>query len=138
MIAFSMSMEEIHSSCTLAPRSRFFNVRTFSIIGGQSCCGLEERGGKEQGGELLRRFSRRHENPACDASHAERRRPLIEAQLANVLGVAPGSAGLRLVRQYKSAGGRILEITDTRYPADRVSVSFQFKRTKAVRDGRPK
>jgi GntR family transcriptional regulator len=58
---------------------------------------------------------------------------LIEAPLANVLGVAPGSAGLRLVRQYKSAGGRILEITDTRYPADRVSVSFQFKRSKAAR-----
>jgi len=53
---------------------------------------------------------------------------LIEAPLANVLGVTPGSAGLRLVRQYKSAGGRILEITDTSYPADRVSVSFQLKR----------
>jgi DNA-binding GntR family transcriptional regulator len=53
---------------------------------------------------------------------------LIEAPLANVLGVKPGSAGLRLVRQYKSAGGRILEITDTCYPADRVSVSFQLKR----------
>ncbi|SDI19592.1 MULTISPECIES: GntR family transcriptional regulator [Bradyrhizobium] len=56
---------------------------------------------------------------------------LIEAPLANVLRVEPGSAGLRLVRQYKSAGGRILEITDTRYPADRVSVSFQLKRVKA-------
>jgi GntR family transcriptional regulator len=55
---------------------------------------------------------------------------LIEAPLAKVLGVMPGSAGLRLVRQYKSASGRILEITDTRYPADRVSVSFQFKRSK--------
>jgi GntR family transcriptional regulator len=58
---------------------------------------------------------------------------LIEAPLANVLGVEPGSAGLRLVRQYKSAGGRILEITDTCYPADRVSVSFQLKRSKPPR-----
>jgi GntR family transcriptional regulator len=58
---------------------------------------------------------------------------LIDAPLAKILGVAPGSAGLRLVRQYKSAGGRILEITDTRYPADRVSVSFQLKRNKAPR-----
>jgi GntR family transcriptional regulator len=58
---------------------------------------------------------------------------LIEAPLANVLGVEPGSAGLRLVRQYKSAAGRILEITDTCYPADRVSVSFQFKRSKLPR-----
>jgi GntR family transcriptional regulator len=58
---------------------------------------------------------------------------LIEAPLANILGVEPRSAGLRLVRQYKSAGGRILEITDTCYPADRVSVSFQLKRSKAPR-----
>ena len=53
---------------------------------------------------------------------------LIETSLANVLGVEPGSPGLRLVRQYKSADGRILEITDTCYPADRVSVSSQLKR----------
>jgi GntR family transcriptional regulator len=58
---------------------------------------------------------------------------LIEVPLANVLRVEPGSAGLRLVRQYKSAGGRILEITDTCYPADRVSVSFQLKRSKPSR-----
>jgi DNA-binding GntR family transcriptional regulator len=41
--------------------------------------------------------------------------------------------GLRLVRQYKSADGRILEITDTCYPADRVSVSSQLKRRKPSR-----
>lgn len=58
---------------------------------------------------------------------------LIEAPLANVLGVKPRSAGLRLVRQYKSVGGRILEITDTCYPADRVSVSFQLKRNTSPR-----
>ena len=58
---------------------------------------------------------------------------LIEAPLADILGVEPGSAGLRILRQYKTAGGRILEITDTRYPADRVSVSFQLKRSKAPR-----
>jgi GntR family transcriptional regulator len=58
---------------------------------------------------------------------------LIEAPLAKVLRVEPGSAGLRLVRQYKSASGRILEITDTRYPAERVSVSFQLKRSMSPR-----
>jgi DNA-binding GntR family transcriptional regulator len=58
---------------------------------------------------------------------------LIEAPLADILGVEPESAGLRIVRQYKTAAGRILEITDTRYPADRVSVSFQFKRSKVPR-----
>jgi GntR family transcriptional regulator len=58
---------------------------------------------------------------------------LIETSLANALGVEPGSPGLRLVRQYKSADGHILEITDTCYPADRVSVSSQLKRRKPSR-----
>ena len=53
---------------------------------------------------------------------------LIDEALAGVLGVAPASAAMRLVRQYKNSAGRILEITDTCYPADRVSVSFQLKR----------
>jgi DNA-binding GntR family transcriptional regulator len=56
---------------------------------------------------------------------------LIESPLAGTLGVEAGSAGLRLVRHYKGASGRILEITDTCYPADRVSVSFQLKRGRA-------
>jgi GntR family transcriptional regulator len=43
---------------------------------------------------------------------------LIETPLADLLGVKPGSAG---------------EITDTCYPADRVSVSFQLKRSKPPR-----
>ncbi|WP_232431569.1 hypothetical protein [Cupriavidus sp. UYPR2.512] len=46
------------------------------------------------------------------------------------LGAEPGSAGLRLVRHYKDAQGRILEITDTIYPADRVTVAFQLKRSR--------
>lgn len=57
---------------------------------------------------------------------------LIDAALARILGVEADSAGLRLVRQYKGAGGRILEMTDTRYPADRASVSFQLKRNRAT------
>ncbi|MEM5275982.1 GntR family transcriptional regulator [Cupriavidus taiwanensis] len=56
---------------------------------------------------------------------------LIASPLAEQLVVAPDSAGLRLVRHYKDAFGRILEITDTIYPADRVSVAFQLKRGKA-------
>jgi DNA-binding GntR family transcriptional regulator len=54
---------------------------------------------------------------------------LIEEPLAGKLGVAPNSAGLRLVRHYKDSAGHILELTDTIYPADRVSVAFQLKRT---------
>ncbi len=53
---------------------------------------------------------------------------LIEGPLADQLGVEAGTAGMRLVRQYKDSAGRILEITDTVYPADRVSVSFQLRR----------
>ncbi len=57
---------------------------------------------------------------------------LINDRLASVLGVAPGSAALRLVRHYKGSTGKILEITDTVYPADRISVAFQLKRGKSA------
>lgn len=56
---------------------------------------------------------------------------LIDARLAKALRVDVGSAALRLVRQYRGSAGRILEISDTTYPADRVSVSFRMKRAKA-------
>ncbi|MGH8788077.1 MAG: GntR family transcriptional regulator [Cupriavidus necator] len=55
---------------------------------------------------------------------------LIDERLAQVLGAEAGSAGLRLIRHYKDAMGRILEITDTIYPADRVTVAFQLKRSR--------
>ncbi|MGF6779244.1 GntR family transcriptional regulator [Paraburkholderia sp. GAS334] len=55
---------------------------------------------------------------------------LLDASLADTLGVDPGSAGLRLVRHYRSADGRLLEVTDTCYPADRIAVSFQLKRSR--------
>jgi GntR family transcriptional regulator len=56
---------------------------------------------------------------------------LIEAPLAQVLGVAPGSAGIRLVRHYKDAAGKILEMTETIYPASRISITQQLKRERA-------
>ncbi|MGO4810842.1 GntR family transcriptional regulator [Cupriavidus sp. 2MCAB6] len=69
----------------------------------------------------------------CGQSIAEIRQVvtgmLIGEPLAGKLGVPANSAGLRLIRHYKDAGGRILEITDTVYPADRVSVAFQLRRT---------
>lgn len=55
---------------------------------------------------------------------------LIDAQLAKQLNAEPGSAGLRMIRHYKDAKGKILEITETIYPADRGIVSFQLKRGK--------
>jgi GntR family transcriptional regulator len=54
---------------------------------------------------------------------------LIEESLAGKLGVAPNSAGLRLLRHYKDSAGHILELTDNIYPADRISVASQLKRT---------
>lgn len=57
---------------------------------------------------------------------------LIEAPLAEVLDVAPGSAGMRLVRHYKDAAGKILEITDTVYPASRISIAHQLKRERVT------
>lgn len=56
---------------------------------------------------------------------------LIDAALATQLGAEAGSAGLRLIRHYKDAAGKIVEITDTVYPADRVSVAFQLRRSRA-------
>ncbi|CAB3795679.1 hypothetical protein LMG28688_04159 [Paraburkholderia caffeinitolerans] len=53
---------------------------------------------------------------------------LIEAPLAEVLGVPAGSAGMRLLRHYKDAAGKILEITDTIYPASRIAIAHQLKR----------
>ena len=55
---------------------------------------------------------------------------LIDAPLARRLNVDAGSAGLRLVRHYKDAAGKILEISDTVYPAGRVSVATQLKRSR--------
>lgn len=53
---------------------------------------------------------------------------LINDPVAKTLGVAAGGAGLRILRHYKDSSQRILEITETIYPAERVSVSFQLRR----------
>lgn len=55
---------------------------------------------------------------------------LIDEGLAEELHTQAGSAGLRILRHYKDASNRILEITETIYPADRVSISFQLKRNR--------
>ncbi|MGD9944947.1 MAG: GntR family transcriptional regulator [Burkholderiaceae bacterium] len=53
---------------------------------------------------------------------------LIEDPLARTLGVAAGSAGLRILRHYKDDSQRMLEVTETISPADRVSVSVRLRR----------
>ncbi|BDB26785.1 GntR family transcriptional regulator [Cupriavidus sp. P-10] len=55
---------------------------------------------------------------------------LIDGDLAQELGTEARTAGLRLIRHYKDAQGKILEITDTIYPADRVTVAFQLRRSR--------
>ena len=68
----------------------------------------------------------------CGQSIAEIRQVVfgltIEGELAERLGVKSGSAGLRVLRHYKDDSNRIYEITETINPAERASVSFQFRR----------
>lgn len=79
-------------------------------------------------GELVSAMLERESGQPFDEIRQIVRGVLIDAALAKRLKVEPASAGLRLVRHYRRQDGRILEISDTRYPADRVSVSFQLKR----------
>ncbi|WP_321928720.1 GntR family transcriptional regulator [Paraburkholderia guartelaensis] len=79
-------------------------------------------------GELVSTMIERESGQPFDEIRQIVRGVLIDAALARRLKVEPASAGLRLVRHYRRQDGRILEISDTRYPADRVSVSFQLKR----------
>ncbi len=70
----------------------------------------------------------------CGQSIAEIRQvisgTLLDERLAQALGSQAHSAGLRVVRHYKDLHGRILEITETIYPADRVTFSLQLRRNK--------
>ncbi|HUH60107.1 MAG TPA: GntR family transcriptional regulator [Candidimonas sp.] len=71
----------------------------------------------------------------CGQSIAEVRQiisgTLIDPKLAQALNTQANSAGLRVVRHYKDQHGKILEITETIYPAERVSVSLQLRRGKS-------
>jgi DNA-binding GntR family transcriptional regulator len=71
----------------------------------------------------------------CGQSIAEIRQmisgTLIDERLAQALNTKANSAGLRVVRHYKDQHGRILEITETIYPADRVTFSLQLRRGKS-------
>jgi DNA-binding GntR family transcriptional regulator len=82
--------------------------------------------------ELVSAIIERESGQPFDEIRQVVRGVLIDAPLARRLGVEPASAGLRLVRHYRRQDGRILEITDTRYPADRIAVSFQLKRGRAA------
>lgn len=56
---------------------------------------------------------------------------LINDPIAKALGVPSGGAGLRILRHYKDSSQKILEMTETIYPAERVSVSFNLRRGSA-------
>jgi GntR family transcriptional regulator len=55
---------------------------------------------------------------------------LIDDATADVLKRGRGLAGLRIVRHYKNMRNDILEISETIYPADRISLLTQMRRTK--------
>lgn len=44
------------------------------------------------------------------------------------LGVAPGHAGLRIIRRYFDADGRLVEVADNIHPSDRFSYRMQLTR----------
>ena len=48
---------------------------------------------------------------------------------AQALGAPPGSPALKLIRHFKDRRGRILEISETIYPADSVRISSRIRRT---------
>ncbi|MCK6191178.1 MULTISPECIES: GntR family transcriptional regulator [Pseudomonas] len=53
---------------------------------------------------------------------------LIEGDMARRLNVEDRSAGLRILRHYKDDQGQLVELTETVYPAKRISVSTHLKR----------
>ncbi|MEH2474091.1 GntR family transcriptional regulator [Nitrobacteraceae bacterium AZCC 2161] len=55
---------------------------------------------------------------------------VIDDATADALKLGPGQAGLRIVRHYKNMRNEILEISETIYPADRMSLLTQMRLTK--------
>ena len=53
---------------------------------------------------------------------------LIDRETALRLNVEENSAGLRILRHYRDEQGQIVELTETLYPASRISVSTHLKR----------
>jgi GntR family transcriptional regulator len=54
----------------------------------------------------------------------------IDAKTAKSLRIAGSTAGLRIIRHYKNIRNEILEISETIYPAERMSLLTQMRRTK--------
>lgn len=52
----------------------------------------------------------------------------ISEKIAEALKVPVGSSALSIIRHYKEKSGQILEISETTYPAGRVTISSQLKR----------
>lgn len=57
---------------------------------------------------------------------------VLDAASAAVLGVAPGSAALRVVRRYCAAGGRLVELSETLHPAARFRYAMTLRREVAA------
>lgn len=52
----------------------------------------------------------------------------LEERKAKALGVAPGTASLKLCRRYEGANGRVFEVSVAEHPAGNFSYSFEFTR----------
>jgi GntR family transcriptional regulator len=53
---------------------------------------------------------------------------LLDAPAASVLGEAPGTPALRLTRRYATAGGRLVQLSDTLHPAPRFRYAMTLRR----------
>lgn len=53
---------------------------------------------------------------------------LLDKEVAAVLGAPEGGAALRVVRHYRNVSSRLVELTETLYPAGRVGIVSEFRR----------
>lgn len=60
----------------------------------------------------------------------------IDEESARVLGVEPGTAGLRVIRKYLNAAGNIMEVAVNLHPGDRFSHSMTLRLESASAAGR--
>lgn len=80
---------------------------------------------------LVAALLERESGEAIEEVHQKVSAMILDRSLAQALEVKPGAAALRILRHYKGSRRNILEITETIYPSDRVTVSSLLRRKKS-------
>jgi GntR family transcriptional regulator len=88
---------------------------------------------REQPAVLVATLLERECGQAIEEVHQQVSATLLDEAMARALKTDPSTAALRILRHYKANPMEILEITDTIYPADRVTVSTRLRRTRSER-----